>query len=385
MSELKEQFTLMATELQEANHELQSKVAELKVVANYLKSILDHIVQGILFIDLDGTVTTYNNAAEKILEISKEQMLFQRYWQHCSDTFLGFSMKEALQQHPVEERYLTTYKTAHGKEKQLEIVVTSIRSSEEAKENPETPGLIVMISDVTEVYRLQLAAMRADRMKELGEIAAHVAHQIRNPLGGIKGFASLLKRDLHQQPELEQMAASIVEGTENLDLLVNQILQYARPVTVHLEQVPLKQLLVGLRSHILADSRLTKENIVIDIDVADDLVLSLDPVLFQSAVLNLLVNAIEAMPQGGGIAIVASKPSKQWIEISIADNGEGISEENRLRLFSPFFTTKPQGNGLGLTEVQKVVQAHGGAVEVMSQKGVGTTFILAFPQKNGSL
>jgi signal transduction histidine kinase len=243
-----------------------------------------------------------------------------------------------------------------------------------------------MIRDVTEMRYLQTLADRADRMKVLGEMAAQVAHEIRNPLGGIKGFASLLKRDLISHPEMQQMAASIVEGTDNLNHLVDQILHYSRPVQAHTEATDLILLLKQVKEHIMADANIYKSNINIHIETSfSKISLPLDTGLFKSALLNLIVNAIQAMPNGGTITLALRKQLYHVI-LSVSDTGTGIPEDLIPKLYSPFFTTKREGNGLGLIEVQKVIHAHGGTIDVTSIVNQGTTFIIKLPikHKNGN-
>lgn len=365
---LNQQFESLNLELQDSNYMLQNKVAELDVLANYLKNIFDNMVQGILVLDLNGMVTTCNAAAEKILGIKSQKILFKRFWDLFEDNLFGFSMHTALNLDPSARHETATYNILHG-QSELEIVTAYAGQDQ---------GLILMLRDVTEMRHLQTLAARADRMKALGEMAAQVAHEIRNPLGGIKGFASLLKRDLSDRPSQQKMAASIVEGTDNLDHLVDRILHYSRPVHPHPEKTDLIALLQDIKTHLMADANILP-NIAIKIDAPfDQLLLNLDPALIKSALLNLLVNAVQAMPNGGTVGLSVQKQPACAL-VSISDTGTGISEENLAKLYSPFFTTKPQGNGLGLAEVQKVVQAHGGTIDVMSTVNKGTTFTIKLP------
>jgi signal transduction histidine kinase len=220
-------------------------------------------------------------------------------------------------------------------------------------------------------------------LKELGEMAAMVAHEIRNPLGGIKGFASLLERDLKQQPELAKMAGYIIEGTDTLNRLVNTILNYSRPIQPRLETTDLVALMHELVEHIQADPSFNP-NIHIHIHAKKQPVAApVDPAILKSAILNLLVNSIQAMPQGGQINLNVGKEKGDAI-IQVTDTGTGIPEENMEKLFSPFFTTRSDGNGFGLAEVHKVVQAHAGTIEAISALGKGTTFTLKLPLHVGT-
>lgn len=225
---------------------------------------------------------------------------------------------------------------------------------------------------------------RIERMKELGEMAAQVAHEIRNPLGGIKGFASLLQRDLQDRPELQQMAAHIVEGTDHLSRLVTDVLDYARPIEPKLEPIDFIALLNEVKKHIEADSNIDLKHIKLTIDSSySTFMISLDPFLMKSALLNLILNAIQAMPKGGTVSIVIQKKLGHLV-LKIIDTGIGMSKEHLEKIYSPFFTTKLDGNGLGLHEVQKVVSAHGGTIDAHSILGQGTTFTLKIPLKGKS-
>lgn len=348
---------------------------------DYLESILENVAQGILFIDLNGIVTTYNQAAEKILGVASPKVLNCEFWQNFNDEVFHFSMRSALEQKQGSPTYCIAYTTPNNLHSDIEVATTFVLkplgdekcSLSSAK---ATQGMIVMLRDVTEIHHLQTLANRTDRMKLLGEMAAQVAHEIRNPLGGIKGYASLLKRDLANHPQQQQMADYIVEGADNLNRLVSQILHYARPLQPHLERVDLIILLQELRQHILADEAFAKQNITLIVNSeCAELFLSLDSSLFKAAILNLIVNAAQAMPVGGKISLQIKKKFG-YVFLTIADTGIGISEENLSKIFSPFFTTKSDGNGLGLAETQKIIQAHGGTIEVTSVVDKGTTFII---------
>lgn len=389
---LKEQFKELNLELQEANHKLHHKVAELDLITDYLKTILNNITQGIVFVDLSGTVTTFNNAAEIILGTKNFSVLFNSFWQNFNDEVFGFSMREALASRQTPATLYKEYNAPDGHHSELEINTTLVLKNNAPVDldsaAPDSTsisipslGILVMIRDVTDMRRLQLLANRSDRMKELGEMAAQVAHEIRNPLGGIKGFAALLKRDLGDSPDLQQMAGYIVEGTDNLNRLVSQVLDYARPLQPHFEQIDLLALLKDIQQHVLADEYTNRPNIEISIETSlQHAWISLDQHLFKSALLNLIVNAIQAMPEGGKLTL-SVKQKRNDIVLSVSDTGIGIHPDNLGKLFSPFFTTKPEGNGFGLAEVHKVIQAHEGSVDVVSMVGKGTTFIIKLPLK----
>lgn len=382
---LKEQFKEVNHELHIANSKLQDKVTELDTITDYLNTLLNNITQGILFVDNQGVITTYNHAAEVLLGVNQFSVLFHSFWHNFQDNSFGFSMKDALTSREAPGNTSIEYNTPNGHHSEMEITTTMVIKGHPSVKNlgsqniPTTLGILVMIRDVTDMRRLQLQAHRNDRMKELGEMAAQVAHEIRNPLGGIKGFAALLKRDLSNNPELEQMASYIVEGTDNLNRLVNQVLDYARPIQPHFETVDLVTVLQDVQQHVLADEGICKSNIEMSIEsTLESAPIQLDPQLFKSALLNLIVNAIQAMPNGGKLTL-SLKQKRNDLVLTISDTGIGINQENLTKLFSPFFTTKPKGNGFGLPRVHKVIQAHDGSIDVSSSVGAGTNFTIKLP------
>lgn len=337
-------------------------------VKDFLSGVLDNISQGVLFIDLQGSITSCNKAAESILGIPADAILTKKFWEVFPDGTFGFSIEESLQQN-IDHTTYSTYTSPDNTTLDLEVATTLIPSQ----------GMILILKDVTEIRHLQAILNRANKMKELGEMAAHVAHEIRNPLGGIKGFASLLKRDLADNPQLEKMADYIVKGTDNLNELVDQILHYSRPLHLHIETTDLITLLNDIKTLLLADAQFKDKEISLKLSSpSGTLPIAIDAHIIKSAILNLLVNAAEAVAKKGKITIKVDKTPK-YASISIADNGIGIPQEHLSKLYSPFFTTKPEGNGLGLAEVQKVVQAHGGTIDVESKVGHGTTFTLKLP------
>jgi signal transduction histidine kinase len=381
---LKVQFKAVNNELEDANIALNRKVLQLDTITRYLNGIITNISQGILFVDLSGTITTYNHMAEQLLDEPPLKVLLCQFWDHFSDDLFGFSMKESLATKKAPNSIISSVKTSSGAIRDLEIntkfVISPYTENNSSEMDPleNIQGLIILIRDLTRIRYLQTLANRNDRMKELGEMAAMLAHEIRNPLGGIKGYASLLQRDLKDSPVQQQMADYIVEGTENLNQLVTHVLNYSRPFKAEFEQINVFTLIDDILHHLQAD-KMMKENIEIQVKSPfKELSFPADPQLLKSAILNLVMNAIQAMPNGGKIEIEIGQ-TKTNVVIKIKDSGVGISKENLEKIFTPFFTTKIDGNGLGLCEAHKVIQAHAGKLEAASELNQGTTFTIEMP------
>lgn len=365
-----------------AHKHLQTKLVEFDAATYYLNSILSNMSQGLLFIEFSGGVTTYNPAAEKILGVAGKHVLFHRFWDNFRDEVFGFSMKEALSQKKAPGALLANLDLLTGERRELEVDASIMLHKEDPRQPPidAMEGMIVLIRDITEIRHLQLIAQRHDRLEEIGEMAATVAHEIRNPLGGIKGFASLLQRDLHDRPDLQKMAAYIVEGTDDLNRLVSNVLNYARPVQPFIQQLDLAALLREVHDHVHADTNIDPLISMVLKIPEQSIIAPIDHALIKSVLLNLIVNAIQAMPKGG-VLTLSLDSGKDYAQIIVTDTGVGIAPENIRQLYSPFFTTKVQGNGVGLAEVLKIMQAHGGTINVASQIGQGTSFTLKFPLK----
>lgn len=358
------QFGQVNHQLEETNRALASKVLELDETTHYLNNLLSNLIQGIVFIDTDGIVTTYNPACQRILGVSPDTVLFKKFWDAFDDEEFGISIRHLLTHAEAPETVFVEIN-----QRDIEVSVSRVRALQD--QDQTEMGVLLLLRDVTEVRRLQKIASRNDRMAELGQMAASLAHEIRNPLGGIKGFGALLKRDLKDDPKMFQMADYIVNGAESLDNLVTNVLNYARPCHVELEMSDLVSTCRSVLDSVACDASLKKHHTFCFKTSIDQLTLPLDREMFKRALLNLIVNGVQASPDGGQVS-VSLLSNETDATVSVQDEGKGIEKENLEHIFSPFFTTKPDGNGFGLSEVHKVVQAHGGSIEASSDPGIGT-------------
>ncbi len=259
----------------------------------------------------------------------------------------------------------------------------------------------------TEQVRLEDQVSRMNTLAALGQMAAAVAHEIRNPLGGIAGFAGLLERDLAVDDPRRKWVKKIIEGVSSLNSIVTGLLHYTRPVRLNIHRIDIVNLIEESASFVEIDlARRDGQAISIarayEVPGAPCLV---DPEQMQQVFLNLLQNAAQAMPEGGTITVSvkpgSGEPEKRrggetepfqfpvspipptgeegrgWVEVEVADTGEGMSEEVQRQLFTPFFTTKENGTGLGLATARKIIEAHRGVIRVTSEVGRGSAFAVA--------
>jgi signal transduction histidine kinase len=344
-------------------------VKELSLRNLFLKEALKNISEAFLFIDMSGTLLVANDAASKFFSLPPDAA-GRKFWDFFEDDYFGFSMRESL-------KFGLPHRLIYKSHRLLEL---EISASLLFHGQTDDHGLVLVARDISERLRLQKKAHENDRMKDLGVMSAQVAHEIRNPLGGIRGFASLLFRDLEKEPHLQEMAAAIIDGTKALEKLVAGILHYARPIQLQPESKDLGALIKEVAKFVKVDPAFPP-SVKIALHIPNDPILApVDAAAFKSALLNLIFNAIQAMPNGGEVTLSLIK-LEGCCQIGVTDTGIGMDSDTFDHLFSPFFTTKKRGNGLGLVETEKIIKAHRGTIDVRSQPLKGSTFTITLPLK----
>lgn len=234
------------------------------------------------------------------------------------------------------------------------------------------------LREQTEVlFETEEQLRRADRLSALGELSAGMAHEIRNPLGSIKGAAEILRDDYGPDAPKREFIQILLKEADRLNQILQEFLSFARPTPPELKQEDVNEVIesvLALTAQSARSSRITVEQ-RLDRTIGKR---DLDAGLLKQAFLNLVLNAIQAMPAGGRLT-VGSALRPGGIEVQIADTGAGITPENRKKLFSPFFTTKKEGTGLGLAITFRIIQNHRGTIDVESEPGKGTTFTVRIP------
>lgn len=245
-------------------------------------------------------------------------------------------------------------------------------------EDDDAPaGKILLFRDVSHIRRMEKEVARSRHLSSISSLAAGVAHEIRNPLSSIKGFAVYLKERLRTDSEDVKIADIIVEEVERLNRVITQLIEFARPLDVKKEPIRLSDIIK--RTITLIESQAKKNNIDVMFTIdGDESAVDADPDKVRQVFLNIFLNAIEASHSGGRLAVTLTREREHAL-VAVADNGAGISEGDLPRIYDPYFTSKPSGTGLGLAVVQKIMDAHGGKMDVQSARGKGTTVSLLFP------
>jgi len=367
-------FNKINSQLERVENEIRKKISDLDATELYLNNIIKNISQGIIYIDLTGVITTYSEKAQNILEIDEKKVLFNKYIDNFRDDFFGFSMKNALNFSIFPKTSYITIKTLNLK-KTVKITTSLISASSKTHR-----GIILFLNDVTDLQKLQSQANRNDRLNQIGKITTSIAHEIKNPLSSIRGFASLLFKDLENSKPLQALVTYILDATKALERITNNVLEYTREVVLDIKSINVAAMIKDIVKSIKIDESFSK-NVKIDLNLAtSSCVIPADKDLLRSAILNIIINAYQAMDDKGYLSISIFKNISS-ISINISDTGEGIEKKDLENIFTPFFTTKQRGNGLGLPQAFKIISAHLGSLDVRSILNKGTTFTITLPNE----
>ncbi|MBC8282338.1 MAG: PAS domain S-box protein [Nitrospinae bacterium] len=381
--ELQSRVKKLDLELSDKNEELKKNLAEKERVKNYLNDILESQTNGVIVVDREGKITTYNKTAGTLTGIKP---------QSC----LGKSLNEVF---PLFEPVVSRLEKNRGETISHDKDIPNANGGTLHVRVSASPvwdnhggqiGTILILQDMTEFRKMEELAQRNQRLREMGEMAAGIAHEIRNPLGSIELFASLLKKDLQGDPEKEDLVQHIRAGVQNMDRIISTLLLFAKSAQPSRQQCDIDLLLTECLEGI--NNIRVPENIKVTRKSSQGTLLANgDRELLRQVFPNLINNAIQAMPNGGELSLITQKSSvssppqdngsavRQYISVTIADNGIGMSADNLAKIFNPFFTTKDKGTGLGLAISHNIIKAHQGTIDASSEEGEGTSFTVKIP------
>ncbi|MCA1785516.1 MAG: hypothetical protein LC657_05980, partial [Desulfobacteraceae bacterium] len=254
----------------------------------------------------------------------------------------------------------------------------SVSSTGIINEDGEFIGSMMILRDLTEIKDLQQAVQRKEKLAAVGELAAGIAHEIRNPLSSVKGMATYFKARYAQDPEARDAAAVMVQETDRLNRVISELLEFARPSEINARPADINPVL----DHSLRLVRQEAAEKNIDIRIAKGRNLphaDIDSDRFIQCLLNLYLNAIQSMESSGILKVTSSRGTEENIVIQVQDSGPGIDRADLAKIFDPYFTTKASGTGLGLAIVHKIVESHNGHITVKSTPEEGTVFTITLP------
>lgn len=351
----------MDVELARSNDALRRQLFDNEAMRAHLDGILESLSTGVLVVSETDVISRSNKAAVALLGEIGSPLRGRRATDVLS--VAGLTVCERPQR--------------------MGQTVVTITQTALRKESGAPSGHLILIQDVTRMCQLEEQLQRKDRLAAMGELIGRIAHEIRNPLGSVELFASMLQRDLSEHPSAKQYAEQISQAVHSMDQLLTNLLMYTRPARTARAWCRAESLVE--ESLILAAHAINKASVEIR--------LNLDPSIpsiwchegqMKQVLLNLVVNAMQAMPQGGMLTISLHAESLDVlgapaIRLAVSDTGVGIDSTHRSRIFDPFFTTKEEGTGLGLAIVHSLVEAHQGRIDVESTVGKGTTCSVILP------
>lgn len=357
-------FHDLVTALKEKERELEILRVKAEERASsveiYNEDILQSVPSGVVSFDKGFTITKMNSAAEKILDLKESESIGKEYHEIFSNPLLEFISKmETI------ERTETAYVTKTGRRIWLGLNISPLKDS-----SGKIIGRILVFTDLTELKSFQSQMELRERLSNLGEMSAGIAHELRNPLAVISGYTKILSRKVDET--LSPAVEAISKEVSVMDRIITDFLSFAKPTELILTKVNLGDLLEGCAA-VAEDSH---NPIRVVKDFGSFPVVMADEVLLRQSVINLLQNSVDSMQDGGTLTIKVRLGD--CLSISISDTGHGIPDAIKDKIFLPFFTTKERGTGLGLSIVHKVVVSHGGSMHL--ETGCqGTTFTLNLP------
>ncbi len=377
-ADLELKFASINRELEIKNLELEATIAAKEDMKNYLQNILESLTNGVIVTDLAGNIETVNRCAGIFAAVTEEEVKGK----HISLLF------EDITPAMWRDIFFSEYfqgEAGHKVKLQgrtLEIFGSPVNAR---SGSGQILGTVFIMRDISRIEKLEDMAKRTEKFVSMGEMAANIAHEIRNPLGSIELFASLLMKDMPEERDRERVA-KILTSVKNMDNKISNLLLFTKTNIPRLECINVHAL---LRETLSFSEPLAKQGDISFIfsPMAKDVLVPGDEEMLKQVFLNLTLNALQAMPEGGCLDISTKITSSgqprasvtPFLEIMFADNGIGIPEENLPKIFDPFFSTREKTSGLGLAIVHNILDMHKGAIHVERGRTAGTVFTMLLP------
>lgn len=378
---MQEDFKKINLELDSKNRELEESLVRQEETQTYLNSILQSMNNGVISVDMAGKITQFNKAASEITGYKSSVVIGKNY----NDVFRENSLSD--------KNVMSVLASGKGYKRDEKViwhkngnpVNVSFQSAVLKDLKGRRLGAVEIFSDISRIKALEEEMQQSKTMAALGEMAATVVHEVRNPLGAMGVWASLLDRDLEKGDPRRETLHKITDALARLNHIVTNLLVYSRPIKAQFREVILQDILNETVNFIDIEAERSGKNVKINKYLDEDLPIPVlaDPEKLQQLIMNLCLNAVQAMPDGGSLTVKCSKPGnkkKDYASFSIVDTGIGIEKECIDKIFDPFYTTKENGTGLGLAIVKKFVDYHSGYLHIKSKVNKGTTIQVFLPQ-----
>ncbi len=349
----------LAGHLAEKLRSTRQRLAEQEVS---LQDIVSSVSSGLVTTDRDGRVTSFNRAASEITGYSSSGVLGGSLEKIFGLDAIRATREEILRT-AAPQRFEWEIVTASGERALLGFTVSPLKNTA-----GQISGLIGIFQDLTQIRRLEEEMKERERLAIIGEMAAGMAHEIRNPLAALSGSIEVLRDELPDDADTRRLLEILLKETDRLNKIITDFLLYARPRPLNRSRFMIRDLLL---ENLELLRRSSPPNVEVRLDVSANVAAGLDADQMKQVFFNLAINAFEAMP-GGGLLVIGLKGNREgmveegMVEISFRDTGTGIPPAVLPKIFNPFFTTKENGSGLGLAIVRRILDEHGGRVKVAS-------------------
>jgi len=344
---------------------------------NMLKTIIDQMDQEILFLDIKGVIVGMNKAVTDRTGLPKKKLMGHLY----SDVFTGTDEPESGYLKDPFGQALKTMEPAEtvtsmvdndGRVQYFRIYTYPVFDEDEAVNH-----VVAIRRDITQRTSIEQRLQQAEKLASIGELSTYMAHEIRNPLFTISGFANSLMRAEGLDEKSREKLSIILDESKRLDEILKSLMNFTRPTEAQVAEVDVNRLVRATME--VMSLPCTNQGIVPTVDLDETVArVKANPDLIKQCLINLVKNALEAMEDGGKLLVTTTMTSN-LVVLSVEDTGVGIPLNIRDKIFSPFFSTKGKGSGLGLAQTKKIIDEIGGNVDLVSKEGVGTKLTLHLP------
>lgn len=363
---------------------LSERTKKLENVFQFHKGIVQNISSGIVTVDFKGKITFINKAALTVVEYEYQDLINQPVNQLFADLYEAQVILKDL----LENKRMFESKEVNLVTKTNKIIPIGFSTSVLQSKDSKFEGVVLLFRDLTNLINFRKQMERMERLATLGEVSAGIAHEIRNPLAGIKTSAQVLEESFSPNDFRAQLVSRIVKEIDRSNELLKKFFGFAKPSRPQQDFIDIEKVIESV--HLLLVSRLKKRKIKYTSQYTSDLPkVFVDENQIEQVVVNLILNAMDSMEDGGDIAVITSllkhepgtkgADAQDMVLVEIKDNGKGIEDEIIEKIFNPFFTTKTEGVGMGLAISSRLVEENGGRLEVHSELGKGSSFLLYLP------
>ncbi len=330
----------------------------LKQTRDYTREVVANMANGLISIDPKGKIVSYNHLALELLDLEESEA-------QGKDLRESINFESSGIQRTVSDCIPVLEHEIFHRKKSGNIVPLSLSATPIKNEQGGCDGTVLVLRDLTEIKQLQEKVKRTEKLAAIGELAARVAHEIRNPLSSIRGFAQFLRQALKDRAKEQEYAEIMVSEVDRINRVVSDLLTFARPMKLELSPVDVADL-IEHSVRLIREEALSRK-VEIRMNVSNLTELPLDQSQISQALLNLLLNALQAVDSEGHVEIGAVlDASESRLHLWVEDDGPGLAPDEIKRIFEPFYTTKEKGTGLGLAIVYNIVENHNGEIKVVS-------------------